>query len=124
MALSVLPINYAGLGLLVLGIGMMAAEAFTPGSACWASAASSPSSWAALFLFDPAGADIDFAVAWPVVVGAAVTKRCCSSACSAWSCACAAARSVTGAEQMIGMEGRVVDWENGRGRIRVHGEVW
>ena len=31
MALSVLPINLAGVGLLALGIGMMAAEAFTPG---------------------------------------------------------------------------------------------
>jgi membrane-bound serine protease (ClpP class) len=31
---------------------------------------------------------------------------------------------MTGAEQMIASRGQVVDWQNGRGNIRIHGEIW
>ena len=31
---------------------------------------------------------------------------------------------VTGSEQMIGMRGEVVGWSDGRGSVRVHGEIW
>ena len=74
IALSVLPVNLAGLGLLVLGIGLMAAEAFTPGFGVLGIGGVVSFVLGAVFLFDPAGADIDFAVAWPVIVGAAVTS--------------------------------------------------
>jgi membrane-bound serine protease (ClpP class) len=124
MALSVLPINLAGLGLLALGIGMMAAEAFTPGIGVLGLGGVVSFILGGLFLFDPAGADIDFAVAWPVVVGAAVTNALLFVGLLGMILRVRRRKVVTGAEQMIGLEGRVVDWENGRGRIRVHGEVW
>ena len=124
MALSVLPLNLAGLGLLVLGIGMMAAEAFTPGIGVLGLGGIVSFILGGLFLFDPAGADIDFAVAWPVVVGAAVTNALLFVGLLGMILRVRRRKVVTGAEQMIGLEGRVVDWENGRGRIRVHGEVW
>ena len=124
MALSVLPISLAGLGLLVLGIGMMAAEAFTPGVGVLGLGGVVAFILGGLFLFDPAGADIDFAVAWPVVVGAAVTNALLFVGLLGMVLRVRRRKVVTGAEQMIGLEGRVVDWENGRGRIRVHGEVW
>ena len=31
---------------------------------------------------------------------------------------------ITGAEQMIGSVGEVVEWSSRSGRIRVHGEMW
>ena len=31
---------------------------------------------------------------------------------------------LTGSEQMIGMAGRVVEWDGLTGSIRVHGETW
>ena len=124
MALSVLPINLAGLGLLALGIGMMAAEAFTPGIGVLGLGGVVSFILGGLFLFDPAGADIDFAVAWPVVVGAALTNALLFVGLLGMILRVRRRKVVTGAEQMIGLEGRVVDWENGRGRIRVHGEVW
>ena len=31
---------------------------------------------------------------------------------------------VSGPEEMIGSEGRVLEWDNGTGRVRVHGEIW
>ena len=33
-------------------------------------------------------------------------------------------RVVTGSEEMIGLEGLIIGWENGHGTIRVHGETW
>lgn len=124
MALSVLPINLAGLGLLVLGIGMMAAEAFTPGIGVLGLGGVVSFILGGLFLFDPAGADIDFAVAWPVVVGAAATNALLFVGLLGMILRVRGRKVVTGAEEMIGLEGRVVDWGNGRGRIRVHGEIW
>jgi membrane-bound serine protease (ClpP class) len=124
MALSVLPISFAGLGLLALGIGMMAAEAFTPGIGVLGLGGVVSFILGGLFLFDPAGADIDFAVAWPVVVGAALTNAVLFVGLLGMILRVRRRKVVTGAEQMIGLEGRVVDWENGRGHIRVHGEVW
>lgn len=124
MALSVLPINLAGAGLLALGIGLMAAEAVAPGIGVLGLGGVVSFILGGLFLFDPAGADIDFAVAWPVVVGAAVTNAVLFVGLLGMILRVRRRKVVTGAEQMIGMEGRVVDWENGRGHIRVHGEVW
>jgi membrane-bound serine protease (ClpP class) len=124
MALSVLPINLAGLALLALGIGMMAAEAFTPGIGVLGLGGVVSFILGGLFLFDPAGADIDYAVAWPVVVGAAVTNALLFVGLLGMIMRVRRRKVVTGAEQMIGLEGTVLDWENGRGRIRIHGEVW
>jgi membrane-bound serine protease (ClpP class) len=124
MALSVLPVSLAGLALLALGIGMMAAEAFTPGIGVLGLGGVVAFILGGLFLFDPAGADIDFAVAWPVVVGAAVTNALLFVGLLGMVMRVRRRKVATGAEQMIGLEGRVLDWQDGRGHIRVHGEVW
>ncbi len=124
MALSVLPINLAGLGLLILGIGMLAAEAFTPGIGLLGLGGMVSFILGGLFLFDPAGADIDFVVAWPVVVGAAVTNAVLFVGLLGMILRVRRRKVVTGTEQMIGLEGRVVDWQDGQGHIRVRGEVW
>jgi membrane-bound serine protease (ClpP class) len=31
---------------------------------------------------------------------------------------------VTGREEMIGLEGEVIEWAEGEGRVRAHGELW
>jgi len=124
MALSVLPVSLAGLALLALGVAMMAAEAFTPGIGVLALGGVVSFVLGGLFLFDPAGADIDYAVAWPVVVGAAATNALLLVGLLGMILRVRRRKVVTGAEQMIGLEGSVVDWQDGRGRIRVHGEVW
>ena len=36
----------------------------------------------------------------------------------------AAARCLTGAEEMIGSTGEVLIWAADEGRVRVHGEIW
>ncbi|MFZ5781442.1 MAG: NfeD family protein [Pseudomonadota bacterium] len=124
MALSLLPVNIVGLALLVLGIGFMAAEAFTPGIGVLGLGGVAAFILGGLFLFDPAGADIDFAVAWPVVVGAAVTNALLLVGVLGMFLRVRRRKVVTGAEELIGMEGRVVDWSLGGGRVHLHGEIW
>jgi membrane-bound serine protease (ClpP class) len=123
-ALSVLPVSWAGLGLLLLGLALMTGEAFTPGVGVLGIGGLLAFVLGALFLFDPGGADIEISVAWPVV---AITGALTAGflALVMGFALRARRRAVTsGSEQMIGIEGRVVDWQGTAGSVRVHGEVW
>ncbi len=124
MALSMMPLNFAGVALLVAGLAMMIAEALTPGIGVLGIGGIVAFVAGGLFLFDPADTDIDFAVGWPVLVGAAVTNALMIVGVLGMALRTRKRRVVTGAEEMIGIEGEVLDWTGSKGRIRVHGEVW
>ena len=124
MALSALPLNLAGLALLALGMAMMAAEAFTPGFGILGLGGIVAFGLGGLFLFDPAGADIAFAVAWPVVLAAVATNALLFFGLLGLVMRVRRRPVASGPEEMIGLEGVVLDWAEGRGRVRVHGEAW
>ena len=124
MALSVMPVDLAGAALLAAGLAMMVAEAFTPGIGVLGLGGVVAFVVGGLFLFDPAGTDIDLAVGWPVVVAAAVTNAVMIIGVLGMALRVRRRKVVTGAEQMIGLEGEVVEWHDDRGRVRVHGEIW
>jgi membrane-bound serine protease (ClpP class) len=128
-ALSALPISVAGIALLLLGVALMIAEAVAPGFGVLGLGGTIAFALGAVFLFDPAGADIDFAIAWPVVISATATSALLLVGLLGYLMKSRSAKVVTGAEQMIGAEGRVVTWSvaasgQGEGRIAVHGETW
>jgi membrane-bound serine protease (ClpP class) len=123
-ALTALPVNYAALGLLLLGIALMTSEAFTPGVGILGIGGLVSFVLGAVFLFDPAGADVDLQIAWPLIAGAALTSAALSIGTLGLALKVRKRAVMTGAEQMIGSTGKVIDWGNGRGRVRVHGEVW
>lgn len=124
MALSALPVNYAGLALLALGVALMAAEAFAPGFGILGIGGVVAFAFGAMFLFEPSGSDIELAVAWPIVAAAAVT----SALLLIWLLGMVVRERrrnvVTGAEQMIGLDGVVVEWSGETGHIRVRSELW
>ena len=124
MALSLMPLNFAGVALLVAGLAMMVVEAFTPGFGVLGLGGIAAFVIGGLFLFDPAGADIDFAVSWPVVLAAAATNALLVVGLLGMILRVRRRKVATGSEEMIGLEGRVLDWRDGQGHIRVHGEVW
>lgn len=128
MALSVMPLNFAGVALLVAGLAMMVAEVFTPGFGVFGVGGIAAFLIGGLFLFDPAGADIDFSVGWPVLVAAAATNALLLFGLVGMIMRVRRRKVATGAEEMIGLEGEVLDWHHGErggeGRIRVHGEIW
>lgn len=123
-ALSVLPLNYGGVALILLGLGLIAAETFQPGLGVLGVGGVIAFLVGAVFLIDPAGADIDLKVAWPVLIGVAITAGLGLSFLLAFAVRARGRLVVTGAEEMIGMEGVVVDWAETRGTVRVHGETW
>src|SRR5690606_40082263 len=71
-ALNMLPVSYAGLGLVVLGIALMAAEAFTPTLGLLGVAGLALFAFGSLFLYDTSAADFSLSV--PVVATATVAS--------------------------------------------------
>jgi membrane-bound serine protease (ClpP class) len=124
VALSTLPVHYGALALLVLGIGLMVAEAFTPGIGIMGIGGVIAFAAGAYFLFEGAEADFTIRVSLPVILGSTAT-----TAGLIFGVVGAAMRAhrrppTTGAEEMIGSRGNVVEWHDKRGAVRVHGEVW
>jgi membrane-bound serine protease (ClpP class) len=124
IALSVLPVQYGALGLLLLGIALMLGEAFTPGVGALGLGGLAAFLVGAFFLFEPGGSTIDFGVSIPIIVGAAIASAGLTFAVIGAAMKARWRPAATGAEGMIGSRGQVVDWQAGRGDIRVHGEIW
>ena len=80
VSLSVLPVNYAGLALLLLGIALMVAEAFLPSFGIAGIGGVVAFALGALFLFDPEQSDIPIQVSWQVVAGLTAWVRASSRA--------------------------------------------
>jgi len=118
-ALTVPPVSYAGLGLLLFGIALMIAEAFTPGIGGVVAFVAG-----ALFLFDPTGADFTIRVAWPLIAGAALTSVLLSISALGLAVQAQKRKVATGGEEMLGSTGQVIDWANGAATVRAHGEMW
>ena len=123
-ALSYLPVNYAGLALIMLGVALMVAEAFLPSFGIVGLGGIAAFALGALFLFDPEQSDIPIEVSLPVIAG--LTALSAAFFLGVLGLAVRARRRpvMTGAEQMIGSTGEVVSWSGGRGRVHVRGEIW
>lgn len=123
-ALSALPVSYGGLMLVLLGLALMVAEAFAPGFGVLGIGGIVAFVVGAIFLIDPTATDIDLRVAWPVVIGAALSSVLILSLILGFAIRARRRPAVTGAEEMIGLEGEVVGWEGSHGSVRIHGEIW
>ena len=121
-AFQVLPISYAGLGLMVLGIAFMVAEAFIPSFGALGLGGIIAFVIGSVILLDT---EIPgYEIAWPLIIAASL-----SSAAFLFLVLSLAIRSqrrsvVTGREQMIGSIGKIATVSAGRVTVRVHGELW
>lgn len=123
-ALATLPVQFAALGLVVLGIALMIAEAFAPGFGILGIGGVIAFIAGSMFLFDPAGADIDISVSLPLIIASAVMTGALALFVLGAAVKARSRPATTGAEQMIGSIGEVVEWNGLKGHIRVHGEMW
>jgi membrane-bound serine protease (ClpP class) len=120
IALSALPVHYGALALLILGIGLMIAEVFTPGVGILGAGGLIAFVVGAIYLFEGSGWDVEVAVSWPVIAGAALT-----TAGVIFGIVGMAVRvHRRPAADMIGVEGEVIDWSGDSGHVRVLGEIW
>lgn len=121
-ALTVLPVNYAGVALLLLGLGLMTAEAFAPSFGVLGIGG--------IVAFVLGGAimiDTDepqFQVAVPVLVVVALTGLAMTIVFARMALTSRRRKIVSGWEQMIGASGTILDWGQGKGHVFVHGERW
>jgi membrane-bound serine protease (ClpP class) len=123
-ALAVLPVNYAGLALMILGIALMVAEAFTPGFGIAGLGGIASFALGALFLFDPEQSDVPIAVSWQVVAGLTAVSAAFFAGILGYAARARLRPVRTGTEAMIGSVGEVVTWGERSGRIHLDGELW
>ena len=121
-AFQLLPINYAGLGLIILGIALMVAEAFVPSFGVLGIGGIAAFVVGAVILIDT---DIP---GYGVPLGLIVPLSVLSAAGVFFivTMALKARRRpvVTGREEMVGAVGEVLEDFTGEGWARVHSETW
>jgi membrane-bound serine protease (ClpP class) len=121
-AFQLLPVNFAGLGLILLGVVLIVSEAFVPAYGVLGTGGVISFVIGSVILMHTGVPG--FGIALPVVVGAAI-----AAAGILVGIVWLAVRShkrpvVSGREQMVGAVGEVVEDFEGRGAIHVHGERW
>ncbi len=121
-AFNVLPVNFAGVGLILMGIVLLVAETVVISHGILAIGGAIAFLIGATILFD---SDVPgLSLSWPVIVF--VVGLCSLLFFAILSAAMRSRRRrvVSGREEMIGSSGRVVSWTGGRGRVAAHGEQW
>lgn len=121
-ALNFLPVNYAGLALIALGMGLMAAEAFVPSFGVLGMGGAVAFAGGSLFLFDT---DVPgLTLHWPVVLIATGVSTALLVLGLAVGLRAQRRRVVTGDAGLIGTIGEVLSWSDHGGQVHVHGERW
>lgn len=121
-AFAALPVNYAGLALMALGIGLMVAEHFTPSLGILGIGGVVAFVLGATILID---SDVpEFRLAWPVIIALAAVSFGFILLAGRLALTARHRPVVSGREEMIGVQGVVQDWSGGRGHVFAHGERW
>ena len=121
-AFQVLPVNYAGVALALLGVAMLGAEAFVPSFGILGLAGIAALVAGSILLMD--GDVPGFTVAWGLIAGVAAASGILFTTVLTLAVRSRRRAVVSGREGMIGAAGPVVHWSGHEGSVRVHGEVW
>jgi membrane-bound serine protease (ClpP class) len=121
-ALNILPISYAGLALVLLGIALLVAEAYLPTFGIVGFGGIAAFVLGATMLIDT---DVPgFTIAWPVIGTTAIASAAFLLLVAGLALRAQRRPVVTGREQMIGSRGKVASWSDHTGRVRLQGENW
>lgn len=121
-ALALLPVTFAGVALILLGVGLTVAEAHSPTFGALGVSGGLALVLGATILFDTNIPGLS--VSWSVLGGIALASLAFSVAVAALAFSSRGRKVVTGAEQMIGIAGRVDSWAGNAGYVIAHGERW
>lgn len=121
-SLAVLPVNYAGVALILLGLGLMVAEAVTPTFGVAGVAGVVAFVMGAVFLFPDRAPG--FAPDWRVIGSLAAVSLGFVLLVVRAALSARRRRVVSGREEMVGSLARVVDWTGSHGHVFTHGERW
>lgn len=120
--LALLPVNYAGLALIVLGVGLTVAEAHSPTFGALGVGGGIALVLGATILFDTEIPGLE--VSWAVLGAIAVASLAFSLVVARLAFSSRWRQVATGAEQMIGISGKVDSWSGASGYVIAHGERW
>lgn len=121
-ALQLLPVSYAGLGLVLLGLALIAGEAFMPSFGALGIGGIIVLVIGSIMLIDT---DVPGFVVSPILIGTlAVISGGIMFFILTMAMRAFGRPVVSGAEGMIDLPGEVVAWSKGEGRVRAHGEIW
>ena len=121
-ALAILPVDYVGIALIVLGISLMVAEAFAPSFGALGLGGVTAFIFGAAMLFDT---DVPaFRVSWSVIAAIGVFSAGFVILVVRLGLRSFRHRIVSGAEELIGARATILDWNCGRGHVFVHSERW
>ena len=121
-ALNTLPLNYAGAALILLGLGLLAAEAFIASGGLLALGGLAAFAIGALMLVDTDVAA--FRLDWRLVAGATVTLGATAFLVLSYGLAAQGRKVTTGDKGLVGETGHVLDWSGDEGHVHVDGERW
>jgi membrane-bound serine protease (ClpP class) len=121
-ALHLLPVNYAGLGLVLLGIAFMVAEAFVPSFGALGLGGVTAFIIGAVILIDTEVPGFGIPISLIVILAAASAAAIAVTG----GLALKARRRpvVSGSEELIGSTGEVLSCSDSQCWARVHGELW
>jgi membrane-bound serine protease (ClpP class) len=122
-AFQMLPVNYAGLGLIALGLAFMTAEAFMPSFGVLGIGGVIAFVMGSVMLID--SDTLGYGVPWAVIVPVALSSALFIFLVAGMAVKARRRPVVSGSEELIGSSGEVLeDLAGNNGLARVHGESW
>ena len=121
-ALNVLPVNYAGLALIGLGVAFMVGEAFVPSFGALGLGGLASFALGATILFDtgtPA-----YTLSYWVIAAVTASTGAVLVLLIGYLIRAQRRRIATGSDELLGARAEVETWAEGKGRIWLHSERW
>ena len=120
-ALNLLPINYAGLALMLLGVAFLVVEAFNPTVVLGLGGVAAFLLGATVLLKTQGPG---FAVSWAVIGPAAALTLGLALLTGTYVWAARKSLPRVGGEAMRGLSAQILDWQGGEGHVLAQGERW
>jgi len=121
-ALNVLPVNYAGVALILIGLAFMTGEIFMPSFGALGIGGIVAFVIGSVILFDT---ELEsFRVSRPVIGGFALLSALLFMGMAGMAVKLHRRRAVSGVEEMIGSLGVALEDFQGTGNVRAHSEIW
>ena len=122
-AFQMLPVNYAGLGLIIVGLAFMTAEAFIPSFGVLGIGGVIAFLIGSVMLIDTNA--LGYGIPWSVILPVALASALFIFFVSGMALKSWKRPVVSGSEELIGSSGEVLeDFDGKDGWARVHGETW
>lgn len=121
-ALQLMPINYVGLALIILGIGLMVTEAFLPSFGAFGLGGVVAFVIGSVMLIDT---DIpSYGISWALIFPVAITTLAFTFLVASMALRARKRPIITGAEELLDAQGEILDDMETEGWARVHSESW